>query len=37
MQFARRLLEVGRNPRKPIAFIEKGITPEERFVNIKER
>jgi uroporphyrin-III C-methyltransferase len=32
MQFVQRLLEVGRDPREPVAFIEKGTTPEERFV-----
>jgi Uroporphyrinogen-III methylase len=27
-----RLLEVGRDPKEPVAFIERGTTPEERFV-----
>ena len=29
---AQRLLEVGRDPKEPVAFIEKGTTSEERFV-----
>ncbi len=27
---AQRLLEVGRDPKEPVAFIEKGTTPEEK-------
>jgi uroporphyrin-III C-methyltransferase len=29
---AQRLLEVGRDQKDPVAFIEKGTTSEERFV-----
>jgi len=29
---AQRLLEVGRDPKEPVAFTEKGTTFEERFV-----
>jgi uroporphyrin-III C-methyltransferase len=32
MQFVQRLLEVGRDPKEPVAFIEKDTTLEERFV-----
>jgi len=32
MQFAQKLLKVGRDPKEPVAFIEKGTTFEERFV-----
>jgi uroporphyrin-III C-methyltransferase len=29
---AQRLLEIGRDPKEPVAFIERGTTSEERFV-----
>jgi len=29
MQFVQRLLEVGRDPKEPVAFIERGTTLED--------